>query len=74
KFNLDIAFIPIGGTYTMDSEDALTAAMALAPDLCIPIHFNTFEAVKADSKAFCTSLIQKGIDCRILESGSGITL
>lgn len=74
KFDLDIAFIPIGGTYTMDSEDALTAAEALLPDICIPIHFNTFEAVKADSKVFCSLLVQKGIDCRILEPGSGITI
>lgn len=74
KFELNIAFIPIGGTYTMDSDDALTAAEALSPDMCIPIHFNTFDAVKADSEAFCSMLVSKGIDCRILEPGTGIII
>ena len=74
KYDIDVAFLPIGGTYTMDCEDALAAAQAISPDICIPIHYNTFEAITANPEVFYAGFSDKGINCRILTPGSSITL
>lgn len=35
----DVAFVPIGGTYTMDAEEAGGLVQAMAPGLAVPYHF-----------------------------------
>ncbi len=39
KANLDIAMLPIGGTYTMDWKEAAAAANAIEAKITIPIHY-----------------------------------
>ena len=34
-----VASLPIGGTYTMDINDAVSAAMAIKPKVVIPMHY-----------------------------------
>lgn len=36
--NIDIAFLPVGGTFTMDISEAIVAAKAIKPKVIIPIH------------------------------------
>ncbi len=38
---IDIALLPIGGTYTMTADEALGAIKAINPTLVVPMHFNT---------------------------------
>ncbi len=45
---VDIAFLPIGGNYTMDAEDAALAARWIAPAVVIPIHYDTWPLIAAD--------------------------
>jgi L-ascorbate metabolism protein UlaG (beta-lactamase superfamily) len=35
---VDVALLPIGGTFTMDSNEAVAAAMAINPKVVIPMH------------------------------------
>lgn len=35
---VDVAFLPIGGTYTMNVEEAAQAALRIQPSLVVPIH------------------------------------
>jgi L-ascorbate metabolism protein UlaG (beta-lactamase superfamily) len=35
---IDIAFLPIGGTFVMNSEEAIQAAVLINPDIVIPMH------------------------------------
>jgi L-ascorbate metabolism protein UlaG (beta-lactamase superfamily) len=37
--NVDIALLPIGGTYTMDEQEAAEAVMVIQPKVVIPIHY-----------------------------------
>lgn len=39
KEHLDVAFLPIGGTYTMDVNQAIQAANAIGANLTIPMHY-----------------------------------
>ncbi|MEA3485598.1 MAG: MBL fold metallo-hydrolase, partial [Candidatus Aerophobetes bacterium] len=37
KLKVDIALLPIGGTYTMNAEEAARAAKAISPEIAIPM-------------------------------------
>ncbi len=44
----DLAILPIGGTYTMDVIDAVRTTKLMKPKAVMPMHYNTFEMIKAD--------------------------
>ena len=48
----DIAMLPIGGKYTMDIEHAVKASEWLNATAIIPMHYNTFDAIKVDIEEF----------------------
>jgi len=59
---LDVdVFLPPIGNYTMDRHDAADLAEALDPELVVPIHYNTFAALEADSGAFAADVAQRGV-------------
>ncbi|MFQ6019559.1 MAG: MBL fold metallo-hydrolase [Dehalococcoidia bacterium] len=37
--DVDVALVPIGGTYTMDEEEAAEAVKAIKPSVVIPMHY-----------------------------------
>jgi L-ascorbate metabolism protein UlaG (beta-lactamase superfamily) len=49
--SIDVAFVPIGGTYTMDVDEATDAIAAIAPKHAVPIHFNHIPGTEADPEA-----------------------
>lgn len=46
--NIDIALLPIGGTYTMDAKEAAEAANAIKPKTVIPMHYNKIKGTEAN--------------------------
>ena len=36
--NISLALLPSGGTYTMDNPEAAEAALAIRPEVAIPMH------------------------------------
>lgn len=36
---IDVAMLPIGGSFTMDVDEAVDAALAIKPHIVIPMHF-----------------------------------
>lgn len=49
--DIDIALIPVGGTYTMDVDEAAAAVNSFRPKAVIPMHYGV-EGTSADLKAF----------------------
>jgi len=49
---VDIALVPIGGHYTMDRIDAVTAVEFIEPSLVIPVHYDTFPPIETDVEQF----------------------
>jgi L-ascorbate metabolism protein UlaG (beta-lactamase superfamily) len=49
---VDLALVPIGGHYTMDRYDAVSAVSLINPQQVIPCHYNTFPPIEADAEAF----------------------
>lgn len=61
----DIAFLPVGGTFTMNYHDAALLANEIAPKIVIPIHYGTLVGTKDDALNFKKE-VKENIKCEIL--------
>jgi L-ascorbate metabolism protein UlaG (beta-lactamase superfamily) len=59
--HIDVAFLPIGGNFTMDSDDAAKAADFIKAKTVIPIHYNTFDLIKANPMEFKNKVISSEV-------------
>lgn len=48
--NIDVALLPVGGTYTMDVDEAAAAANSFKPKFLVPMHYNDIEGTSANPK------------------------
>ncbi|HMK45996.1 MAG TPA: metal-dependent hydrolase [Methanocella sp.] len=48
----EVAMLPIGGRFTMDIDQALMAVKMLKPRFVLPMHYNTFDVIRADVTKF----------------------
>lgn len=49
---VDVALLPVSGTYVMDAAQAAQAARAIQPKLAIPMHYGAIVGSRQDAKAF----------------------
>ena len=67
---VDLALVPIGGHYTMDRFDAVTAVHFIDPQQVIPCHYNTFPPIETDAQAFKQDVQNAGFsEVVVLEPG-----
>jgi L-ascorbate metabolism protein UlaG (beta-lactamase superfamily) len=65
--NIDIAFLPVSGTYVMTAQEAAEAAQAIKPKVAIPMHYATIVGSRADAERFAYLLRGiEGIEVKIL--------
>ena len=64
EIETDIAFLPIGGKYTMDAAEAAEAAGDIEPKLAIPMHFGAIIGSEKDARLFEEACL---VPVRILE-------
>ncbi|AHG04892.1 hydrolase [Halobacterium sp. DL1] len=57
----DVFVPPIGGHYTMDRHEAAEFAESVDPDLVLPVHYDTFDAIETDAGAFIEDVEARGI-------------
>lgn len=50
--NIDLALLPIGGTYTMDEEEAAEAVKVIKPKKVVPMHYGTLEQTSGNPEKF----------------------
>jgi len=60
-YDVDVALLPIGGHFTMDTEEALIAVDFIKPDIVIPMHYNTWPIISADAENFIKRCKEKGV-------------
>ena len=51
-YHPDVALLPIGGRFTMGPSEAMMAAHFIGAKTVIPIHYNTWDKIKADPYQF----------------------
>lgn len=52
----DVAFLPVGGTYTMTAAQAAGLAAALRPQIAVPTHYGCIVGERTDGAAFAAAL------------------
>lgn len=65
KIRCDVAFVPVGGTYTMDFKEAAFLINEIRPKIAVPIHYGSIVGTKQDAEDF-KRLLHPGIECKIL--------
>ncbi|MCD6478623.1 MAG: MBL fold metallo-hydrolase [Candidatus Diapherotrites archaeon] len=50
--DIDIALFPVGGTYTMNAEEAVEAAELIKPRIAIPMHYGSIVGTANDAELF----------------------
>lgn len=71
---IDIAAVPIGDHFTMGPDEALLAAKWTGAKNIIPIHFNTFPAIRQSGDAFVNQLEKQNQQGHELEPGQSVTI
>lgn len=61
----DVAFVPVGGTYTMTSDEAVELVNTIKPKFAVPIHYGEIVGSKEDAMNFVEHL-EGGIEGKIL--------
>jgi L-ascorbate metabolism protein UlaG (beta-lactamase superfamily) len=71
----DLALVPIGGHFTMDTDDAAHACALIGAPRVIPCHYDTFPLIAADAEGF-KSAVESTTDAEVtlLAPGDGIEL
>lgn len=62
--NIDIALLPVSGTYVMNSSEAAQAANMIRPKIAIPMHYGEIIGNENDAKDFKRECM---VDVKILE-------
>jgi L-ascorbate metabolism protein UlaG (beta-lactamase superfamily) len=71
KIEADLAFLPVGGKYTMDSQEAGEASHDMKTRYAVPIHYGDIVGTEQDAEKFsrlCSCSV------RILQSGESMEL
>jgi L-ascorbate metabolism protein UlaG (beta-lactamase superfamily) len=57
---VDVALLPVSGTYVMTAQEAIKACEAIQPKLAIPMHYGAIVGSATDAEAF-----RKALKCRV---------
>ena len=56
RLSVDIALLPVSGTYVMTAEQAVAAAQAIRPKIAIPMHYGAIVGEERDAVSFQSAL------------------
>lgn len=65
KIKCDVAFVPVGGTYTMDFKEAATLINEIQPKIAVPTHYGSVVGTEQDAIDFIR-LLHPRIEGKIL--------
>lgn len=65
KVKCDVAFVPVGGTYTMDYKEAANLVNEIKPKVAVPIHYGSIVGSEKDAFKF-VELLDDDIEGKIL--------
>jgi L-ascorbate metabolism protein UlaG (beta-lactamase superfamily) len=66
SISVDVFIPPIGGHYTMDRHQAVEFTRSVEPELVVPVHYDTFEAIETDVTAFAETVEEAGIRVEVI--------
>ncbi|MFW5730902.1 MAG: metal-dependent hydrolase [Desulfonatronovibrionaceae bacterium] len=73
-FKIDLALLPTGGVFTMDSIQAAMACSLLKCSRAVPMHWGSFPVLEQDTTRFRKELARRAPDTRCIEMAPGDTI
>jgi L-ascorbate metabolism protein UlaG (beta-lactamase superfamily) len=70
--DVDMALLPVGGTYTLSAREAAKACKAIGPKAAIPYHWGDIVGSASDAETFAAEA--KGCEVHILEPGGSLSI
>ncbi len=70
-YPLDLALLPVGSCFTMDSHQAAHALTLLKPKAVIPMHFQTFPILEPDADNFARLAKEKAPQVEVITLSPG---
>ncbi|HUX20130.1 MAG TPA: metal-dependent hydrolase [Spirochaetia bacterium] len=70
--HIDLALLPIGDNFTMGITDAVKAVEFLKAGLTVPMHYNTFDVIKAEPNDFVNAVKKQGQRAQVLPVGESL--
>ena len=72
---IDLAVLPIGDNFTMGPDDALRAVKLIQPKHVIPVHYDTWELIAQDPKAWAKRVeSETGTKAHVIKPGEGFSI
>ncbi|MBI4287705.1 MAG: metal-dependent hydrolase [Chloroflexi bacterium] len=65
-FPVDLAMLPIGGVFTMDSLQAAKALTLLKPKMAMPMHYKTFPVLEQSADNFVTLAKEEAPNVKVI--------
>lgn len=65
KVKCDVAFVPVGGTYTTTAQEAAEFVNIIKPKVAVPIHYGTIVGSKEDADIFRDN-VEENIEVKIM--------
>lgn len=66
---IDVACLPVGGTYTMTAKEAVEAAKIIRPGIAFPMHYGEVVGSEEDALKFVQGCEEEGINAKKLVVG-----
>jgi L-ascorbate metabolism protein UlaG (beta-lactamase superfamily) len=70
----DLVFLPIGGHYTMDVDDALMAAQMIGCKRVVGMHYNTFPPIQIDPNEAQEKFAKAGFELILPQIGQDVNI
>jgi L-ascorbate metabolism protein UlaG (beta-lactamase superfamily) len=67
SLRIDIALLPVSGTYVMTADEAAAAARAIRPRVAVPMHYAAIVGSTDDAHRFASLCAREGIEVEILK-------
>jgi L-ascorbate metabolism protein UlaG (beta-lactamase superfamily) len=69
---VDVALLPVGGTYTMNAAQAVDACGVIGPRMAVPYHWGDIIGTEDDARGFADAA--SGCDVRLLRPGEAFSV
>ncbi|MFB6126948.1 MAG: MBL fold metallo-hydrolase [Halolamina sp.] len=61
ELDVSLYLANVGGTVVSNAAESAALAESMAPDLVLPVHYDTFEMLTADAQGFAADVAERGI-------------
>jgi L-ascorbate metabolism protein UlaG (beta-lactamase superfamily) len=72
--DIDVALLPVGGTYTMEIGDAVKAVRLLRARIMVPMHYDTWPSIAVERRTFELNADREPFIIKVLAPGERLVL